>query len=633
MSDARTNFAFSTVATAPSPATSGTTLTVATGHGARFPTAPFNAVVGPANATREQIASSSEIIRVTSKGGGDNWTIVRAQESSSARSVIVGDEIYAGPTAKMLTDVETTLAVNQSSHGFAVGDVLRHNGTSYVKAKSDTAGNAEVVGIVSNVVDSNNFQLLFVGSITGLSGLTAGSVYFLDPSTAGALTATEPTTSGQISKPLLIATSTTAGHFFNMRGAVIGTGDSVADLTRSARSSNTVLGVDDKGKMICATAAFTQTLTAAATLDSGWWVIVKNDTANGTTALVIDPNGSELIDGLSTITMYSGEIRLIECDGTGFTSQLLAGGYAKFTPTGGTFIVPSGIAECEVVCIGGGGQGGGGPSSAATAKSGGGGGGGGAVSRALLRPADLGSAGASITVTVGAGGTGSGAGGTGGGNGANGANGGATNFGSLLKAGGGGGGIAGAAGSIAGGGGGSPVNSAAVNAGGAPAQTAGTTAVGMFSAQTASGDNDGTASEWGGASGGSKATGTNAARKGGSSAYGGPGGGSGGSCSTTVAVGGEAGGTTQSVTAGGGGAGGSGGATSTAGTPGSTFVGPYCGSGGGGGGGQNSGGSGSKDGAAGGIGAGGGGGGVALGSGTGGTGGDGGPGECRVWYR
>jgi hypothetical protein len=37
---------------------------------------------------------------------GDVLTIARTQEGSSARTVLVGDRIYAGVTVKTLTDVE-----------------------------------------------------------------------------------------------------------------------------------------------------------------------------------------------------------------------------------------------------------------------------------------------------------------------------------------------------------------------------------------------------------------------------------------------------------------------------------------------------------------------------------------------
>lgn len=115
----------------------------------------------------------------------------------------------------------TSSAIAQTSHGLAVKDVVRYNGSAYVKAQADSAANAEVVGIVSAVADANNFTLVTGGRVTGLSGLTAATVYFLSASSAGALTATEPSTVGQVSKPVFIADATTSGYFFNFRGMVI----------------------------------------------------------------------------------------------------------------------------------------------------------------------------------------------------------------------------------------------------------------------------------------------------------------------------------------------------------------------------------------------------------------------------
>jgi hypothetical protein len=103
MPDAHKNFAISSVAAAPSPATSGLNLTVATGEGALFPTPPFNATVWPSAA--RGLATNAEIVRVTGIAG-DVFTIVRAQENTSARSILVGDQIAATITAKTLTDAE-----------------------------------------------------------------------------------------------------------------------------------------------------------------------------------------------------------------------------------------------------------------------------------------------------------------------------------------------------------------------------------------------------------------------------------------------------------------------------------------------------------------------------------------------
>jgi hypothetical protein len=111
MADAHKNFAYSTVATAPSPATTGTTLTVAAGQGVLFPVAPFNCTVWPTGSQPISTASNAttaEIIRVTNKGTGDNWTIQRLQESlTTPRTIIVGDQIAASITAKTLTDIES----------------------------------------------------------------------------------------------------------------------------------------------------------------------------------------------------------------------------------------------------------------------------------------------------------------------------------------------------------------------------------------------------------------------------------------------------------------------------------------------------------------------------------------------
>ena len=99
----------------------------------------------------------------------------------------------------------STIDITQSSHGFAVGEALKSSGSNgaYAKAQADSAANAEVVGVVTVVTDTNNFTLTLSGMITVAGAVpneTAGTALFLSASSAGALTATEPSTSGQISK-------------------------------------------------------------------------------------------------------------------------------------------------------------------------------------------------------------------------------------------------------------------------------------------------------------------------------------------------------------------------------------------------------------------------------------------------
>jgi hypothetical protein len=96
------NFAYSTIAVAPSPPTSGLSLTVAAGHGVRFPTPPFNAVVCAAGVL--PVVTNAEIVRVTARAT-DTLTIQRTQEGSSVRAIQLGDQCFAAITKKVLDDL------------------------------------------------------------------------------------------------------------------------------------------------------------------------------------------------------------------------------------------------------------------------------------------------------------------------------------------------------------------------------------------------------------------------------------------------------------------------------------------------------------------------------------------------
>jgi hypothetical protein len=131
--DAHKNFAYSTVATAPSPATTGTSLVVPSGDGSKFPTPPFNATVWPTAAN--PLTTNAEIIRCTAIVT-DTLTIARAQEGSTARSIVTGDQIAATITAKTLTDLETTLISYEGDWSapttYTDGDVIVYNGVAYL---------------------------------------------------------------------------------------------------------------------------------------------------------------------------------------------------------------------------------------------------------------------------------------------------------------------------------------------------------------------------------------------------------------------------------------------------------------------------------------------------------------------
>jgi len=140
----------------------------------------------------------------------------------------------------------TSYAVTQSSHGFAVGKVLKSSGSAgaYATAQADSAANAEVIGIVTVVADTNNFTLTIAGEIdvaAAVPDVAAGTVVFLSASAAGDLTATEPSTTGQISKPIGIVTTQNAKMLLlPYRGEVIGSNTAVIadDAVTNAKLAN-----------------------------------------------------------------------------------------------------------------------------------------------------------------------------------------------------------------------------------------------------------------------------------------------------------------------------------------------------------------------------------------------------------
>jgi hypothetical protein len=103
--DAHKIFAYGVVAAAPSPSTSGLSLTLQTGQGALMPAPPFNATLKPFGAL--PVMTDAEIVRVTAITG-DVLTIVRAQEGSTAQAAAVGYEFAATITPKTLTDIESS---------------------------------------------------------------------------------------------------------------------------------------------------------------------------------------------------------------------------------------------------------------------------------------------------------------------------------------------------------------------------------------------------------------------------------------------------------------------------------------------------------------------------------------------
>ena len=112
MVDALKNFAYSLVATAPSPATSGTSLVVTSGQGTLFPAVPFDATVWPAGS--QPTSTNAEIVRVTAVST-DTFTITRAQYGTTAQSIAIGYQIAQTIDANLLSQIIGAGPSNQTS--------------------------------------------------------------------------------------------------------------------------------------------------------------------------------------------------------------------------------------------------------------------------------------------------------------------------------------------------------------------------------------------------------------------------------------------------------------------------------------------------------------------------------------
>lgn len=117
--DLHVNFGYFLVQTAPTPAASGTTIVVQSVGGSTFPTAPFNCT--DCIAGSGPLKSNSEIVRVTNVSADDpsaglfTLTIARAQEGSTARTIVVGDQFFNSITGKYFTDIETEIGLRTTA--------------------------------------------------------------------------------------------------------------------------------------------------------------------------------------------------------------------------------------------------------------------------------------------------------------------------------------------------------------------------------------------------------------------------------------------------------------------------------------------------------------------------------------
>ncbi len=173
MADDHKNFSYSTIVTAPSPAASGTSLTVVMEQARLFPDVPFNATVWPTGT--QPLSTNAEIIRVTDRT--DNvFTIERAQEGTSARTILVGDQIAATLTVKSLTDAEASM-VTYAPY------ILQSGAASVLQTLASASGQSATASMYVfpiTIPERLQFNQLFIGNSLTIvtSANTASNSYY-----------------------------------------------------------------------------------------------------------------------------------------------------------------------------------------------------------------------------------------------------------------------------------------------------------------------------------------------------------------------------------------------------------------------------------------------------------------------
>ena len=241
MVDALKNFAYSLVATAPSPATSGTSLVVTSGQGTLFPAVPFDATVWPAGS--QPTSTNAEIVRVTAVST-DTFTITRAQYGTTAQSIAIGYQIAQTIDANLLSQIIGAGPSNQtSSFTAAAGGQYVLTGSTASQTATLPSSTAVTGGVITITNLASVAWTVAAGSSTTLNVNGTTGSYTLIPNAylSFALVGTvwyvlnlAPTTSGQLLSLTQYAPTTDPAYTLN------GSAMTAIDTTNLTTSSFTI---------------------------------------------------------------------------------------------------------------------------------------------------------------------------------------------------------------------------------------------------------------------------------------------------------------------------------------------------------------------------------------------------------
>lgn len=317
--DPHTNGALSTVAVAPSPATSGTTLTPT--DTSFFPdpatVGQYNVVLWPPNT--QPTASNMEIVRVTAKGGGGALTVTRTQEGTSARTVTTSFQIGIAPTKKTFTDIEVNPTwVNPGSYVLLTLQAAGAFG-AYLKLITDGATNA----VMTDVTGDLNFdadptssigKIVHSGAVTDSFKVNAGVFYGGVPTNRVALGGSLP--SGE--KGLQIAYGDVVANKVSIQGNHSGTalrelllnpsGAGVHIVVWGHVGGTTAPTNASTGHLTVDTAVFSPTIQGSITNAASGTITIQGTSHATVGTTKIEPSGGKVAIGVASVNVGVVEV-------------------------------------------------------------------------------------------------------------------------------------------------------------------------------------------------------------------------------------------------------------------------------------------------------------------------------------